>query len=331
MKNLAIEIMDGDDVESIWINSPHSTVFTLKPVLETLSSSVQWYVAKKGNEILCIWPVCLDENKRPYLPPFSYYVGPFWAKQASEAPAHRTLALRTAVYEGFVALFEKRFNRIEASLPIGIDDVRVFDWWNYHDTDKNRIKIYPRYTALLENLYPDAAVEANYRELRRREIRRTIKVGSYLIDDDVSFEEVLLLYEKTMERQGTNVQDEAKDAIRKLLFLVKEGFGNLTCIRNKIYDNELSYVALTLRAKKTSNLILNIASDKERDTGVPAFGIHHAIKRAITSGDTTFDFNGANSPLRGDDKHSYGARAALYFDIRLEGLSERDEIRAHRR
>lgn len=28
-----------------------------------------------------------------------------------------------------------------------------------------------------------------------------------------------------------------------------------------------------------------------------------------------FDFNGANSPLRGDDKHSYGASEKLYFQL----------------
>ena len=30
----------------------------------------------------------------------------------------------------------------------------------------------------------------------------------------------------------------------------------------------------------------------------------------------SFDFNGANSPLRGDDKHSYGAEEKLYFQLK---------------
>ena len=29
-----------------------------------------------------------------------------------------------------------------------------------------------------------------------------------------------------------------------------------------------------------------------------------------------FDFNGANSPNRGDDKHSYGAKENLFFDLK---------------
>ncbi len=265
---------------------------------------------------MCAWPVCIDENNKWVLPGFSYYVGPIWSSSACNTPNHRTLSLRTAVYEGFIELFEKRFERVVASLPLGVDDVRVFDWWNYHSKDKNRIKIIPRYTAILENLAPDTIVEAGYRELRRREIRRSAKNEYYYIDSAADLDEIFHLYQQTFRRQGVDVAFDVKAEIHKLLILANQGFGSLTCIRTSSSEAGLVCIALTLSAKGVSNLVLNLVSDDFRDSGVSAFCTHQAIKKSIESGDTAFDFNGANSPLRGDDKHSYGARAALYFDIK---------------
>jgi lipid II:glycine glycyltransferase (peptidoglycan interpeptide bridge formation enzyme) len=43
--------------------------------------------------------------------------------------------------------------------------------------------------------------------------------------------------------------------------------------------------------------------------------VFKAIETARDRGLKYFDFNGANSPDRGDNKHSYGAEPVLYFDI----------------
>ena len=41
----------------------------------------------------------------------------------------------------------------------------------------------------------------------------------------------------------------------------------------------------------------------------------NAIQFSKKVGCKCFDFNGANSPKRSDDKHSYGAEEKLYFNI----------------
>ena len=52
-------------------------------------------------------------------------------------------------------------------------------------------------------------------------------------------------------------------------------------------------------------------------SGLVAWAIRNQIMMAKSCGLDVFDFNGANSPSRGDDKHSYGAKAALFFEIAL--------------
>ena len=95
-----------------------------------LSQRVDWWLAWKGNGP-CLWPVCMPDNKSVELPLFTYYVGPMWSQIAYDIPVSRWLASSMQVYGGFIKLFIEKYNRIKTCLPVGLTDVRVFDWWNY--------------------------------------------------------------------------------------------------------------------------------------------------------------------------------------------------------
>jgi hypothetical protein len=304
-----------DEASIVWEKSPHSTIFTNPSVLAKMSHQVNWYVAKKGDELLCAWPVCIDEKHQIYTPPFSYYVGPFWSDIGWKIPSHRSLARRLEVYDAFMRKFEDDYGGFICSLPIGLHDVRPFDWWNYHDNDKPRVSIFPRYTAQVTELTHDYPLEVYYRELRRRELKKVERAARYTLGQNVSSETIFDLYASTMERQGQTIDGGVKKSIEILHNLVLDGYGYLTVVHDNETQNRVAYVALLLRASGVSNLVLNLTHEDYRGTGVSAYGIHNSIIMCIDLGDTVFDFNGANSPKRGDDKHSYGAKEKLYFDI----------------
>ena len=67
-----------------------------------VSSSVDWFSVKKGDETICAWPICLNEKKEVYLPDFTYYVGPIWSDKILKIPNHRKLSIQTGVYEAFL-------------------------------------------------------------------------------------------------------------------------------------------------------------------------------------------------------------------------------------
>ena len=93
-------------------------------------------------------------------------------------------------------------------LPIGLNDIRIFDWWNYHCKNKNRIKIFTsRYTATinLQEKYSDAIIK--YRKVRR-EIKKVSKSKNFYIDKEVKLNEILNLYNETFQRQKTSPQVE---------------------------------------------------------------------------------------------------------------------------
>ena len=58
-------------------------------------------------------------------------------------------------------------------------------------------------------------------------------------------------------------------------------------------------------------------SEKWKKTGISTWSIHNAIMLTKSLNINNFDFNGANSPRRGDNKHSFGSESLLYFNLKF--------------
>lgn len=309
-----------NDVVAFWNNSPYATVFTHPEVLQCLSDKVEWWMAWEGEEPVCFWPICMPDGKNVGIPGFTYYVGPMWSQSIHCIPNHRWLAMSSRVYEGFIELFLTRYGAINACFPLGLLDVRVFDWWNYHEANKPRFQIRPRYTACINNLQDKQEDEiiADFRELRRRELRRIRKIGPPMQTTNWTVKDILNLYNEVMARQNIVVSEKIHKQIISLVDLVNRGFGEVVAF----YDDKCKQVVaalLLLYGKGVANMVLNLVSDSWRTKGLSAWAILNSIMIAQKRGISCFDFNGANSPNRGDDKHSYGATPVLYFEIKYPG------------
>ena len=60
-------------------------------------------------------------------------------------------------------------------------------------------------------------------------------------------------------------------------------------------------------------------SDKKyQTTGVTALAMMESIEQAKKEKMINYDFNGSNSFIGSNDKHSYGSNHRLYFEIKSE-------------
>lgn len=319
---MAIEIkpIETQEVLSFWNDSPHSSIFTHPQVLSKLSKKVDWWMAIKGKQPQCVWPVCLPDGDQIGLPDLTYYIGPLWSSRVYPLPAHRWLARTTEVYNSFIEHFLNKYDGIHACLPKGQHDVRAFDWWHYHESNKPRFAIRPRYTACIFDLNKKSReqVLADFRQLRRRELRDTEGLPPPPRTDQWRTEDLIRLYSDVMDPEDADIEERNRKMIPALVDLVKSGFGEVIAFQDPKNQNTIA-ACLLLYGKNEANMVLNLVDADWRSTGLPAWLITESIKTAQMKGMASFDFNGANSPNRGDDKHSYGALPVLYFEIKYPG------------
>lgn len=322
---MAIEIkaIETQEVLSFWIDSPHNAIFTHPQVLSKLSKRVDWWMAIKGKQPQCLWPVCMPEGDQIGLPDLSYYVGPFWSSQVYPLPAHRWLARTTEVYESFIRHFLREYGSIYACLPKGLHDVRAFDWWHFHEADKPKFAIRPRYTACIFDLNKKTReqVIADFRQLRRRELRNIESVPAPPRTEKWTTDDLIRLYSNVIDPEDAETEERNRKMIPALVDLVKGGFGEVVAFQDPINQTTIA-ACLLLYGKSEANMVLNLVDATWRSTGLPAWLITESIKTAQIEGMASFDFNGANSPNRGDDKHSYGSQPVLYFEIEYPGASQ---------
>ena len=313
MKKFEITIPSNNQIDRCWSSNKLNSAFTKREFLESVSSSVDWFSVKKGDEIICTWPICLNEKKEVYLPDFTYYVGPIWSEKFLNIPNHRKLSIQTGVYEAFLREFESRYSHIYSSLAIYLYDVRVFDWWNYHNKSRERIRIYPRYTNIITDLQiKDFTL--GYRQTRRNILRNLKSKKDYVFERCEDKNLIIDLYDKVMKRSDIKVDKTTKKTVSNIVNYALNHNGSLLQIRDTT-RNKITYASICLCENSTANLILSLVANDYRKHDLAVLGIHKTISFWKDKGAENFDFNGSNSPKRGDDKHSYGGDTKLFFNL----------------
>ncbi len=314
MDKYKIKLIDIIKATKIWETSPNACIYNNPNFLKNFKK-IKILAAFKGDEIMCCWPIFVSKNKL-IIPNFFYYFGPYWSNRSKEQPKHSWLSASNNIYSKFIEYFIKNFKEINFQLHYSLLDVRIFDWWNY-GTKKKKFKIIPRYSAIinLENKSHKEIV-SNYRYVRRYEIKNFHKFYNKIGTCKYDFNDMAKLYIDNNSVQYTKSEKIIlKNEIKHLCKIANAGFGKINCFKDKITDN-LVYFNVVLFDEKSVHLAINSCDKKWKKTGLMAWGIDNLLNE-YNGKINLFDFNGANSPLRGDDKHSYGAEEQLYFQLKF--------------
>ena len=109
-KNLKLEKATPATAQNFWDNSSEGSFFTNPNFLKKFNEKIDYWLVKKGNEQLCLWPISTKKNFIT-LPIFSYYFGPFWSDYLEKKTSqHSRFSLSMQVYELFVDNFEKKYD-----------------------------------------------------------------------------------------------------------------------------------------------------------------------------------------------------------------------------
>lgn len=314
MSKFSFKKISKSEAMKFWESSPQATAFTNPKILSYFNLNIDWWQSKKGEQPIAIWPINFGENNKISIPDFFYYFGPIWFEDFYEIPNHSWLSLSKNVYEGFIKNFILEYGGIHSQLPIGLNDVRIFDWWNYHEKESKHFLIKPKYSAIINDLDQVSKndLTSNFRYWRRNELKK-IEKNLNMIEktNNYTAKEILEFYNKVTKNNNENTIS----MIESFLNLEKDNFGEIIAYRNK-KNNSLISLIIMLFGKNEANLIISLVDEDWKKKGLSVFSILESLLSAKKKKLKIYDFNGANSPNRGDDKHSYGASTKLFFEIK---------------
>lgn len=312
---LHVDPISKDRARDFWRAAPHATAFTHPDVLACCADQVDWWGTSRSQDLVATWPVCRTKNDAaPGSPTFLYYVGPLFSGEIHGFKYHRFQAIRQQALQALIPHLIERYRSLRFAMPPGDTDIRAFEWWNHDRSAGPAFSFRPRHTARIQQLgRPIEAIRSDFSRNRKRDLKLR-EDAALQQTEDWKIEEVIDLHNEPMRRQGIEVSPERIDALHRVIAAANSGNGAVLAWRDS-EDGHLASVIVLLYGQREANNILCVASETWREQGLGAWTTWQGIKHARSHGKEIFDFNGANSPNRAADKHSYNARAELYFNI----------------
>ncbi|WP_376692003.1 GNAT family N-acetyltransferase [Wenzhouxiangella sp. EGI_FJ10409] len=314
MGKFRAEPITDSQAAAFWTDSPQATGFTHPDMLAQCADRVDWWGAWRSEDLVAVWPVCATESEMARPPIFLYYVGPMFSGEIHDFKYHRYQAIRQQALEVLIPQVLSHYGALRFSMPPGETDMRAFDWWNHDHADSGRFQLHVRQTARIQDLQrPIEQLRQDMARNRKRDLRlKPTRLRGPT--SDWSPDEIVALHNEPMLRQDQRIPSERIDTLQRVIAAADNGRGAVLAWRDE-EDGSLASVIVLIYGPREANDVLCVASERWRDRGLAAWTTWKGIQRARADGKETFDFNGANSPTRAADKHSYNARAEIYFNI----------------
>lgn len=303
------------DAESFHLSSRHGTFFSIPKVLVNIFDFIDWWGYFEGNEIVCVWPVALDKNKTPvknYF--FTYYVGPMWAHRLPEFPSHKSSNYANKVYNSFLDMFSQSYRNATYIFSTELRDIRPFIWRNQNSKDEIH-EIEVKYTAKIHLTDTNSILE-NFRQVRRWELKNSNLEGLEFVYDNFDTVDIIKFYNENTPQSELPHAPDLEQVLYRYLTLDKNL--GIRSIRVKEVSSGFT-VGFTLLGihNGTVNIIINNVDKKykENKSYLSTYLNYLVLEKFLEEGNLFVDFNGANSPMLADSKHSFGAQAVSYFKV----------------
>ncbi len=308
---------------SVWdafvASSPQGNIFCRTAFLDALDVEYDLlFVEENGRPRL--GAVVLKRNGQP-IPALYPYQGILFDGSSRSMPRHRLVKWTLEVTEFILAEMEHRYNRISFRLHHGLEDLRSFQWFHYHEPELGQFKLDLYYTGLIDlTASPDFETYlTTIRTTRRYEYRKGLREG-LTIETSQDIDTLENLYRLTFERQEIKLDTNVVQLVRAITTAaISQGFGELLLCRNA--TGEAASATLFLHDEHCGYYLIGANHPDYRNTWSGTFLVLENIGRCQTRGLKWVDVCGINSPNRGDFKTSLNAVPVPYFVVTWENPS----------
>ena len=173
MRNFEIRTCTDDVVWDSFVDrSPQGSPFARSEILNVLGANVVKVAAIKNGEIVAAVPIFApSELVSPEgTPDFMLYQGVMFGSQSISAD-HKRVTAEHRILTLLTDHLATRFETFGLCNAWSLEDLRAFQWHNYHEPARGQFQLRLNYTGIIDSAaFPDFdAYLASVRTLRRRE------------------------------------------------------------------------------------------------------------------------------------------------------------------
>jgi len=308
----------SDDVWNTFIDSsPHGSVFSQTPFLNALQvPHERLFLDLDGKTVasaLIINPNSPDFHG-PY--PYSQYQG--IALAPIVGGIHKVVQKSLKTLEAILPVLTEKHENLELCLHPSLQDLRGFQWFNYHIPERGQFDIRILYSGII-NLERYSSFDEylmSIRSVRRQEYKKA-KKQNLSIAESCDIEAFLKLYTLTFERQNIELAPSALDTVRNIVSAaISNDIGRLVFCKDS--EGALHSAIVTLHDKLCTYYMFGATDPQFRSSGASTSLILESINHSFASNHLRFDMVGINSPQRGDFKTSFNAEPSPYHFVSLK-------------
>lgn len=292
--------------------SPQRSIFVRTNFLDSLLADYHLVTCREGSRIVAGAAIIMDGLGKPFdgVFPFTQYQGILLADN-SGLSNHSRLTREFKLVEFFIAELVRLYGNYCLCHSWRLQDLRPFQWFNYHEPDKSRFRLDLRYSGVLTRaafIDFDTYLQS-VRSARRQEYRKAAgRLQLTMSDDEDLFSE---LYRRTLSRQQIELSEQEEALMRSILRHSSTGdFGQMACA---MLDGVAVSAVFFLYDDRTAYYLFGANDPQYRSSFGGTFLLMSMLRGAFDRGMQEIDLVGVNSPNRGDFKLSLNAELRPYF------------------
>lgn len=300
--------------------SPQRSIFVESRFLDSLQADYDLVTCYDKEEIVAGAVLIYAANGEPIEVafPFTLYQG-ILLTDNTRKPVHSQITHEFKVVEYFLEQLTEHYKRCCFCHSWRLQDLRPFQWHNYHEPDKGRFTTDLRYTGVLDlKRYGDfEEYLASVRTVRRQEYRKASQLLTIGFSDDAALLDAL--HAKTFERQNLEREDRDSALIRSICDrAITNGYGKMGVAS---LDGIPVSAVLFLYDDRAAYYLFGANDPLYRKSSAGSCLLMHMIKDALENGVQEVDFVGVNSPNRGDFKISFNTDLKPYYVTHFDASS----------
>ncbi len=246
------------------------------------------------------------------------YLGVLMSSHVSSTPIHRRSRWTLEILDSLLGTLTQKYRRLRFAFHPSFEDLRPFQWHNYHEPGKGQFDVALRYTGLirLAGLEDFDAYLMTLPKTRRYEYRQALTRG-YRVVGSRDVDALVHLHQQSFLHQGLSCSERELAAVRKVAGAAMDrGLGQLLACQDP--EGNLASIALFMEDHRWGYHVTGGNDPAYRNEFSGTFLLLDYVRRAMESGLEAVDVVGMNSPARGSFKSSFNAALVPYHVAQWE-------------